>query len=135
MKFYIASSFRNKKAVQELSARLTQHGGIHTYDWTQINRADTFEILREVGIRERNGVADSDLVLVMLPGGKGTHIELGMAIALGKRIILFDPEGEVMDLAATSTFYHLPGIEIFTGSTDGLIKMVLDSFHFTIGGR
>ena len=37
---------------------------------------------------ESQGILDSDVVIILLPAGRGAHIELGMALALNKRIIL-----------------------------------------------
>lgn len=62
--------------------------------------------------------------MVLLPAGKGSHIELGMALAQGKRVYLYSQNEEISNLETTSTFYHLPGVKIFIGTLDGLIKLV-----------
>jgi predicted Rossmann-fold nucleotide-binding protein len=43
------------------------------------------EDLKEIGQKEKNAVLESDFVVVILPGGKGTHIELGIALGQGKK--------------------------------------------------
>lgn len=41
--------------------------------------------MRIIGERECDGVEIADILIILTPQGRGTHIELGMAIALGKR--------------------------------------------------
>jgi nucleoside 2-deoxyribosyltransferase len=129
-KFYIASSFRNVDAVHYVSERLKSKGYIQTYDWTQNAEAHdaltfTFEDLKNIGQKEQQGVLDSDVVIVLLPGGKGTHIEFGIAIGHGKRIFLYSPDQAIKDPQTTSTFYHLPEVETCFGTLDELLEKVM----------
>lgn len=124
MKFYVASSFQNKDIVRLVSEKLIKNGWHHTYDWTQNNRACSLEALQKIGTLERQAVAESDVVIVILPGGKGSHIELGMAIAWQKSTFLYSPNFEAMNMETTSTFYHLPEVQICTGSVDELIVKI-----------
>ncbi|KYG26989.1 nucleoside 2-deoxyribosyltransferase [Alkalihalobacillus trypoxylicola] len=125
MNFYIASSFQNKDTVRYVSEKLKKEGHIHTYDWTQNERALTIEKLKEIGQNEKDGVGQSDIVVVILPGGKGTHIELGIAIGQGKRVYLYSPTDDIYNFETTSTFYHLQGVEIVIGSIDDLIEKLI----------
>jgi hypothetical protein len=50
-----------------------------TYDWTQNSRAEDIPALREIGEKEKAAVMESDFVIILLPAGKGSHIELGIA--------------------------------------------------------
>ncbi|GAF67142.1 hypothetical protein BTS2_4051 [Bacillus sp. TS-2] len=122
MNFYIASSFQNKDTVRYVSEKLKKKGHIHTYDWTQNERASTIEELKEVGQNEKDGVGQSDILVVILPGGKGTHIELGIAIGQGKLVYLYSPTDDIYNFETTSTFYHLQEVEIVIGSIDDLIE-------------
>ncbi|TQR18700.1 hypothetical protein [Psychrobacillus vulpis] len=70
-------------------------------------------------------IEDADYVIIILPGGKGSHIELGMAIALKKQIFLYSPHGEALDMETTSTFYHLSEVKICTGSVEELLSTIL----------
>jgi nucleoside 2-deoxyribosyltransferase len=126
MKFYIASSFTNKDLVRSVSDRLEQKGFIHTYDWTKNERASTVKDLQHIGQNEKDAITDSTVVIIILPGGKGTHVELGIALGLGKRVILYSPNGEVHDFANTTTFYHLPEVENCSGSIEKLVEYVLE---------
>lgn len=129
-KFYVASSLQNKNAVVYVSNRLKSQGYLHTYDWTRnIGSAEhhsfTLDDLSEIGKQEKEGVAHSDFVVIMLPGGKGTHIELGIALGLGKKIFLYSEDGAINNSETTSTFYHLPEVEKCLGTLDELVKKIL----------
>lgn len=127
MKFYIASSFKNIDTVRYVSEKLIRKGFIHTYDWTQNERDLTIEQLREIGQKEKIAVIEADFIIVLLPAGKGSHIELGIAIGQGKRTYLYSPNNEVNNFATTSTFYHLPEVEKCFGSIDELVDIVASS--------
>ena len=120
----IASSFKNIDSVRYVSEKLIRKGFIHTYDWTQNESDLTIEQLREIGQKEKYAVIEADFIIVLLPAGKGSHIELGIAIGQGKRTYLYSPNNEVNSLATTSTFYHLPEVEKCFGSIDELVDMV-----------
>lgn len=124
MNFYVASSFQNRDEVREVAAELKNIGWNHTYDWTQNERVNSLDDLTRIGTLEKEAVAKSDVVIVLLPGGKGTHIELGLAIAYDKRIFLYSPDEKVMNVTTTSTFYHLPEVEICIGTLKSLIEKV-----------
>jgi len=129
-KFYVASSFRNVDAVNYVTKQLVNKGYVHTYDWTKNAKAReektfTFEDLKEIGQNEKNAIIESDFIVVLLPGGKGTHIELGIALGLGKKIFLYSPDGAIDHLETTSTFYHLPEVEKCYGTLDELVGKVI----------
>ncbi|MDQ0350346.1 nucleoside 2-deoxyribosyltransferase [Alkalibacillus filiformis] len=123
-KFYVASSFKNKDTVRRVSNELKNNGFIPTYDWTQNERASTIHDLKVIGQEEKNAVMEADFMIVLLPGGKGSHIEFGIALGQGKRIYLYSSNDEVNELETTSTFYHLSEVEKCIGSIEDLIETV-----------
>lgn len=125
MKFYVASSFTNIDSVRRVSGILKKRGLIHTYDWTQNERASTVQQLVQFGLYEKHAVIESDILIVLLPAGKGSHVELGIALGHGKKVFLYSPTDEVIQFDKTSTFYHLPEVEIVIGTIDDLINTVL----------
>jgi hypothetical protein len=125
MKFYVASSFNNIDQVRQVSNQLKSRGYIHTYDWTQNKKASTIEDLKLVGHQEKNAVEEADFIVVLLPAGKGSHIEFGIALGLNKKIILYSSNDEVNNFATTSTFYHLNEVETFIGPLDELVEFIL----------
>ena len=124
MKFYIASSLRNIEQVREVSKRLKNIGYIHTYDWTVNENITTLEELRVIGKKEKNAVIGADIVVVLLPAGKGSHIELGIAIGNSKQVYLYSSDKEIDNIETTSTFYHLPEIEKCFGTLDELVDTI-----------
>lgn len=128
-KFYVASSIRNMGAVNYVTKQLVNRGYVHTYDWTKNAYASeeeklTIEDLKGIGQHEKNAIIESDLIVVILPGGKGTHIELGIALGLGKKIFLYSPDRAVDQVETTSTFYHLPAVEKCYGTLDELVDKI-----------
>ncbi|WP_310603397.1 nucleoside 2-deoxyribosyltransferase [Anaerosporobacter sp.] len=124
MKFYIASKLENYMQVQLLAKLLKANGCEHTYDWTvhgTIKEID-IETLKSVGQKEYDGVKNADIVIVLTPQGRGTHVELGMAIALNKVVYIchFDDTYFKND-DNTSTFYWLPQVKHFIGKVEDLV--------------
>ncbi|MEK3981667.1 nucleoside 2-deoxyribosyltransferase [Psychrobacillus sp. FSL K6-2836] len=124
MKFYIASSFKNIDMVRNVSEKLKNKGYILVYDWTVNENVTTLEELRVIGEKEKTAVIEADVVVVLLPAGKGSHIELGIAIGNGKKIYLYSPNKEIDNIETTSTFYHLPEIEKCFGTLDELVEII-----------
>lgn len=134
-KFYAASSFQNIDSVRYVSSKLLNNGFIQTYDWTQNERASTVEDLKKIGQQERNAVMEADFLIVLLPAGKGSHIEFGIALSQGKRIYLYSPTEKVHHMDTTSTFYHLPEVKIVIGSIDNFVKVLIAEEFSSKRGR
>ena len=126
MKFYIASSFANVQKVREFSDELKLKGFVHTYDWTQNERANSLEDLSIIGEDEKKAVIDSDFLVVLLPAGKGSHIELGIALGAGKKVYLYSPTNEIYEYDRTSTFYHIESVDKFVGTFDSFKKYLTE---------
>lgn len=125
MKFYIASSLDNIEMVRHVAGQLKQKGFFHTYDWTVNGRANNLEKLKKIGQEEKEAVMQSDFIIIILPGGKGTHIEFGIALGLSKRIYLYSPDDEINDPSKSSTFYQLPEVNKFVGEINSFIEEVV----------
>ncbi|KZE66066.1 hypothetical protein AWM68_06735 [Fictibacillus phosphorivorans] len=121
MKFYMASGFVNKLLVQQIGEKIKNTLNWElTYDWTKNERAETKEELTVIGMNEFQAVVDSDVIIVILPGGKGCHTEMGIALGNNKKVILFDPENTLRDLSIATTFYFLPQIKHWGGAIEEL---------------
>lgn len=107
LNFYIASSFANIDSVRALSLSLKNDGYVQTYDWTQNERATLAQQLKAIGEREKQAVHDADIFILLLPGGKGSHVELGLALASNTKIFIHSLPGYEID---PSTFYYLDTI-------------------------
>ncbi|NOU80354.1 group-specific protein [Paenibacillus sp. LMG 31459] len=124
MKFYIASSLKNIENVRRVAEDLKARGFQHTYDWTTQSNVDTITKLRSIGQEEVSGVLAADVVIVMIPAGKGSHVELGIALGAGKKIYLYSLTNELNEIGKTCTFYHVDSVQQRIGSLEDLINSV-----------
>lgn len=124
MKFYIASSLKNIENVRLVAENLKALGFQHTYDWTAHSNIDSITKLRIIGEEELSGVLAADVVIVMIPAGKGSHVELGIALGAGKKIYLYSSTNELNEIGNTCTFYHVDSVEQRIGSLEELINSV-----------
>lgn len=111
MKYYIATSLNRMPLHNLVRDELKKMGHEITYDWTVHGsvKHTSKERLSEVAAKESKGIIEADFVLVLLPGGKGTHVELGLALGCKKLVFIhsedptsFEPGSEVC------AFYHHP---------------------------
>ena len=129
MKFYIASKLENYEQVIDLAGKLKSAGWTHTYDWTVHGAAKehSLEIIKEIGKLEYDGVQEADVVIILTPQGRGTHTELGMAIALNKQVYLCHTNSTYFNCDDnTSVFYWLPQVNRFIGSVDDIVDMLIN---------
>jgi hypothetical protein len=129
MNFYIASGLKNAARVRQASEILMQKGHLRLYDWTAHGdvRSCGQERMREVSVNEARAVMECELMLVLLPGGAGTHTELGLALAShsNKRILLWSETGEEFDFCDnTCVFYFHPAAERIQCSFSDLLTLL-----------
>ena len=131
MRFYIASKLENHEQVKTLANLLKLSGWEHTFDWTaHISTKETdMEMLKFIGQKEFDGVKNADVVIVLSPQGRGTHVELGMAIAMNKAVYIRSEDERFFRCDEnTSAFYWLPNVNHFVGSIEELAeKLLIDS--------
>lgn len=126
MRFYIGSGMKNCKLVNYYANLLKENGWEQTYDWVK-NVSD--DISRDDMIKyaslESQGIVDSDVVIILLPAGRGAHIELGMAMALNKEIFLCSATNEEFSIENTVAFYELSKVTQLVGNADDNVKKIL----------
>lgn len=128
MNFYISSRLSNIDQVRYVANALQHNGWTNTCDWTKFDLSpeDIPGSLRTIGERECAGVKAADVVIVLTPQGRGTHIELGMAIALGKIVYIFHADDSYFRCDDnTCAFYWLPQVKQLTGKIDAAIEVIL----------
>lgn len=108
MKVYIASALENAAEVARLRDILAFAGHVVTYDWTIHGsvQSEGAERIAEVAAAEMAGVIDADVLVALLPGGRGTHTEIGIALGSGVPVILRGAEHYARECA----FYRAPGV-------------------------
>ncbi len=117
-RFYLSTRKDRATQASVLLEALKVNGWERTLDWT------TEEIVGPEGyahtaLAEIAAVRDADVLLVLLPGGYGTHVEIGAALALGKPVILHAPDRETLDTPYPCIFHYHPGVKL-------LVSDVLD---------
>ena len=130
MKFYISSSLQNVGRVRALSRRLKAAGWEQSYDWTVHCTGQEIDLdaLRSIGEAEFEGVRRADAVIVLTPQGRGTHAELGMALALGKRVYLCHDDDTFFKCDEnTSAFYWLSQVNRIVGGLDDIARALLEA--------
>lgn len=107
---YVATGLEHAHRARLVGYALRAAGHKITYDWTTHGsvQGEGFQRLAEVAQAERDGVAVADLVIAILPGGRGTHVEIGMALGYGIPVALLIEDG---CYDAECAFYSLPEID------------------------
>jgi nucleoside 2-deoxyribosyltransferase len=131
MRFYIATQLANVEQQQELSQYLIDAGHELSFDWSkQDNELKTDRVFskKEYELYARNdlqGVLSADVLIVLLPGGLGTHVELGVALAMNKKIIIV---GDQKMYGYTCVFYNTKGVTRFTYGDYKLFDKIKEYF-------
>lgn len=122
MKYYVATSFYKKhwhsKVVEYITNKYPSWQ--LTYDWTVHEKAEEvcYDFVQRTAKVELEAIYESDIVIVIVPAGKGTHVELGFALALNKQIILIALNNTSSRSEIECLFYHHPNIEHSDLSTE-----------------
>lgn len=88
MTFYVATSLARAADADIVADDLRRRGWTQTYRWTEhgdVRRLDAAR-LAEIARAEAHGVVTAEALIVLLPGGRGTHTELGMYISAAARV-------------------------------------------------
>lgn len=126
MKFYIGSSRKNSELVNCYVNALKNFGWEITYNWLEnININETKKELKKIAIKEHQGIIDADVVIIILPAGIGTHVELGMALALNKKVFLCFKNEEDFNTQKMVAFYELPAIVNLVGDIKQNIQKII----------
>ena len=122
-KFYVASSRDGLPQVLDLTARLEALGWDNTFGWPEhfnhVCSTGTCGIgsRQELAWSELRGVRLCDVFIGIARMGKGSNVELGAALILGRRIILvgMDPRDSV--------FYDADGVT-HVASIDDVVRLL-----------
>ena len=127
MKVYIASSWKNRLAVELLTDRMRDHGIMVTSfveaEGQTIDKYSNFEdwFLSEdaqaVFSFDTEAIKNADLIVYVGPSGTDTWFELGMAYALFKPIIGIWVKGEMTGLMRKS-------LMVWTYNANDLLKAI-----------
>lgn len=110
-RFYLSTRLDRSGQAADLLDRLKARGWERTLEW-EINEPSTTEGFSRLAVAQLEAIGESDIVIVLLPGGRGTYAEVGAALALGKPIILYSPDRETLDKPYPCTFHYHPKVTV-----------------------
>jgi nucleoside 2-deoxyribosyltransferase len=110
-RFYLATRKDREAQANAISEALNSQGWQRTFVWIAQDSADT-DRHAMVAQQELDAIRDADVLIVLLPGGYGTHVEIGAALALGKPVILHSPDRKTLDTPYPCIFHYHPGVRL-----------------------
>lgn len=81
-RFYLSTRKDRSAQAVVLAKALEAQGWERTFDWVGQNNVGPDEYA-DIALAEIAAVREADVLVVLLPGGYGTHVEIGAALALG----------------------------------------------------
>lgn len=123
LRVYVATSLDHAHRAQAVQRALRDRGHEITYDWTTHGsvQGEGDARLCEVAAAELQGVRECDVLVAILPGGRGTHTEIGMALGLGLPIVLLEQEGAY---TADCAFYHAPNVHRYMWTEQDVLPLL-----------
>jgi nucleoside 2-deoxyribosyltransferase len=110
-KFYLATRKDRAAQAEKLLEALKAHDWERTFTWSGDDKGGTEE-RPKIAMAELAGVREADVLIVLLPGGYGTHVEIGAALALGKPVILHAPDQKTLNDPYPCVFHYHPGVQL-----------------------
>ena len=123
MRFFVSARKDRSAEADALSTELKRRGWERTYEWNALD-GEALEELAKFAIAEMDGVSKADVLIVLLPGGFGTHVEIGAALALGKPVILHSPDQKTLETPYRCPFHYHPKVKIFISTTPDVDAIV-----------
>ena len=110
-RFYLSTQKDRNSEAAPLVDALRALGWERTFDWADREVSSESEYA-DLAVAEITGIRDADLVIVILPGGRGTHVEIGAALAMGKPVILHTPNRTTLESPYPCAFHYHPAVSI-----------------------
>ena len=127
-KFYIATALANTLKYEAVRAWLQASGHYLTFDWMEAGAVDpTVKAMAKRSSDDLCGVRKADCVIVILPGGYGTHVELGHALAAPNTKVIIWAEGglAVQHTGLYPCVFHCDkDAALAEGDIDGLFRWI-----------
>ena len=117
-RFYLSTRKDRGTQVTHLVKALNAQRWQRTFDWSKQESLEP-DRCAELALAEIEAVREADVLIVLLPGGYGTHVEIGAALALGKPVILHAPDRKTLDTPYPCVFCYHPRVRL-------LISEILD---------
>jgi len=109
VRFYIASTLSNADQAEDVAAYLRARGWIQTFNWAELPVQTDIDQLPITADLELEGVMDADILFLLMPARRGSHIEMGAALAAGIPVVILSTSIEdVYDNGRPVSFYYHP---------------------------
>ncbi len=115
-RFYLATRKDRAAEANALEKALKTRGWERSFAWTGQDGSDQ-DAHSKIAVAELEGVREADVLIVLLPGGYGTHVEIGAALALGKPVILHAPDRNTLETPYPCVFHYHPGVRLLVSET------------------
>jgi nucleoside 2-deoxyribosyltransferase len=128
-RFYLSTGKDRGPEIEWIVRRLQAEGWERTFDWGAA-LGQSPDNYAEVAAAELDGVRDADVLVALLPGGYGTHVEMGYALALKKPVILHAPDQETLATPYPCIFHYHADVKLFVSSPidiDGILSFMRES--------
>jgi nucleoside 2-deoxyribosyltransferase len=122
-RFYVSSRKDRSEHANALSEALRAHGWERTFEWADLHGAGP-ESRAATAEAELKGVRDADVLIVLLPGGFGTHVEIGAALALGKKVILHSPDQKTLETPYACVFHYHSSVKLIVSEVLDVSQVV-----------
>jgi nucleoside 2-deoxyribosyltransferase len=110
-RFFLSTRKDRSAEADALSAGLKVRGWERTFAWTGEDGESSVGNAA-IAVAELKGVREADVLVVLLPGGYGTHVEIGAALALGKPVILHARDRKILETPYPCVFHYHPAVKI-----------------------
>jgi len=115
-RFYLSTRKDRSEEGALIAQALRDLGWVCTFDWMAIKNIGALDY-PAVAQSEIEGIRQADVLLVLLPGGYGTHVEIGSALAFGKRVIIHSPSRQVLETPYPCVFHYHPNVTLMVSET------------------
>lgn len=112
--YYLATRKDRASEANSIEEALKPHGWERTLTWSDQEGA-THAAYADLAQAELRAIHEADVLIAMLPGGFGTHVEIGAALALGKPVILHSPDRKTLETPYPCVFHYHPGVKLLIG--------------------
>lgn len=111
-RYYLSTRKDRSDAAAGLIEALGAAGWERTYTWRDLGNVVAGEAFAAAAMAELEAVRAADVLVVLLPGGFGTHVEIGAALALGKPVVLHAPDRKTLETPYPCIFHYHPGVTL-----------------------
>jgi hypothetical protein len=105
-RFYLATRKDRAADAEQLANYLRALGWERTFRWGNSDETDA----AATAVAELSGVRRAHVLVVLLPGGYGTHVEIGAALALQIPIVIHSPDRKTLETPYACVFHYHPGV-------------------------